>query len=285
MKKKKIDWMAYAFIAPFVILSIIFMIVPICQGVYNSLFDFRFGGSFVGLENYKIVFQNPLYTKAIVNSLIIVVIVVPIMIILGILIAGSVFDKVKGYVSFVRICLYIPVISSMVVMSIIWRFILDSQSGLARYFFDIFHMTPINFLGNSTWAMVIVIFVLFTMTIGQSVVLYIAAMIGIPKELIEALQIDGGNRWNLFKSILIPLTKPTTLFIFITQTSAMLRAFVVIQLLTNGGPNNSTNTMMYLLYREGFELGNFGSASALGVVMFILSLLLVLLQFKRIEVK
>lgn len=282
--KWKRNLTAYIFLAPFLILSTIFMIYPMCRGVYNSFYDFRFGGQlFVGIDNYIEVFTDPVMRKSILNSFLFVFTVVPFLIIFGILISGSIYDKNSLYVSSVRTCLYIPVIASMVVMTIIWRFMLDSQTGLFRYLCDLLGQKPVNLLGNAKWTMLILIFILFTMNIGQSVVLYVASMAGIPTELSEALSIDGGSRLDLFRYLLIPFSRPTTLFIFVTQTAAILRVFVLIQLLTNGGPNNSSVTMMYLLYQEGFTYGNFGLASALGVVMFAVTLILVLLQFKSVK--
>ena len=137
----------------------------------------------------------------------------------------------------------------------------------------------VNLLASQKWALILVIFILFTMNIGQSVLLYIADMIGIPKELLEAATIDGASRWDLFRHILIPLTKPTTIFVFITQTSAVLKVFIVIQLLTKGGPNYGTTSMMYLLYQEAFENSNTGAACALGVLMFLISLVLIMIRF------
>lgn len=288
MSKQKIQssLIGYLFAAPFILFAAIFILYPMIKGVYNSFFDFRFGKiSFVGIENYMKVFTDDIYLLSIKNSLLYTVTVVPLLIIFGIFISGSIFDKLPGYVSFVRICLYIPVIASLVVMSIIWRFMLDSQSGLLRYIYDLINMRPVNLLGDANWTFTILVLILFAVDIGQCVVLYIANMIGIPKDIIEALEIDGGNRYHLFRYILIPFCRPTTLFVFITQTAAVIRVFVVIQLLTNGGPNHSSTSMMYLLYQEGFANGNFGSASALGVVMFFFSVLLVLVQFKAIKQK
>jgi len=267
-------------------LAAVFIVYPVIKGIYNSLFDFRFGGkSFVGLDNYKVVFTDNLYLLAIKNSLLFVLILVPLYVVTGILIGGSVFVKGHRYSSFVRVSLYVPVVASMVVMTIIWRFMLDSQSGLARYFFELIGTTPVNLLGDARWTFWIIIFILFTINIGQCVVLYVADMISIPEELIEALEIDGGTRLQMFRYILIPCSMPTTQFVMITQTAAILRVFVVIQLLTNGGPYYSSTTMMYLLYQEGFTHGNFGSASALGVVMFIFTLVLVVFELRYVRSK
>ena len=201
MKKRKVknNLIGYLFCGPFLILAAIFILYPMCKGFYNSFFDFRFSSvSFVGLDNYSDILTDPLYLKAIGNTLLITVVVVPLLCVLGIVIAGSVFDKNPAYVSFVRITLYLPVIASVVVMSLIWRFLLDSQTGLLRYFYNCVGMEPFNLLGEAKTAMIVVMAVLFTVNIGQCVILYLATMIGIPKDLIEAMKIDGGNRWICF---------------------------------------------------------------------------------------
>lgn len=272
---------AYAFIGPFVVLCSTFMIYPIIQGFINSLYNVKWRKTtFVGLQNYATIFSKDIYTIAVKNTLLFVVTVVPLLIIFGIWISGSIFDKKAKYVSFVRSTLYIPVIASMVVMSIIWRFILDSQSGLVRYFCMLLGVQPMNVLADATYTIYLLIFILFTMNIGQCVVLYVADMLAIPTELIEACQIDGGNRLALFRHILIPLTMNTTVFTFITQTASVMKTFVVIQLLTKGGPNYKTTTMMYALYEQAFGNDiNMGVASALGVLMFVMSLMLITLRF------
>ncbi len=271
---------AYMFVGPFVVLASVFMVYPIFNGFVTSFYNTKWAGKvFVGLKNYIDVFTSDISILALRNTLLYVVTVVPLLIVFGIWIAGSVFDKMPRYVSFVRICIYLPVIASMVVMSIIWRYILDSQTGLVKYFSMLLGTESVNLLASQKWSLIVVIFILFTMNIGQTVLLYIADMIGIPKELIEAATIDGASRTNIFRHILIPLTKPTTVLTFITQTSAVLKVFIVIQLLTKGGPNYGTTSLMYLLYEEAFENSDTGAACALGVLMFLISLVLVMFRF------
>jgi multiple sugar transport system permease protein len=286
LKKRKLknNLVGYMFCAPFLGLALVFILYPMCKGLYNSFFDFRFNEvTFVGVDNYKKILESSLYRQAISNTLLLTVIVVPLLCALGIVIAGSIFDKNRSYVSFVRITLYLPVIASVVVMSLIWRFMLDSQTGLLRYFYNCIGAEVFNVLGEPKTALMVIMFILFTVNIGQCVILYLATMIGIPKDLIEAMEIDGGNRWDLFRYILIPFSNGVTLLNLVTQTAAIIRVFAVTQLLTNGGPNHGTTTMMYLIYQEGFTNGNFGPASALGMVLFLFSVILVLLQFGVIK--
>jgi len=212
-RKLKENLSAYLFVGPFVLLCSVFIIYPIVQGFINSLYNTKWRATiFVGLDNYRKVFSDEISLLAIKNSLLFVVTVVPLLIIFGIWISGSIFDKTRKYVSFVRTVLYIPVIASMVVMSIVWRFILDSQSGLVKYFCMLLDVPPVNVLANATWTIYLLILILFTMNIGQCVVLYTADMLSIPTELLEACRIDGGSRWAMFRHILIPLTKQTTIF-------------------------------------------------------------------------
>lgn len=280
LKRIRYDRSSFLFIAPFVIFAAVFMVYPIIQGFISSLYDTKWGNAeFVGLDNYIKIFTKDVYLMAIKNSLLYLAVVVPLLIIFGIWISGSVFDKIPRYVSFVRICLYIPVIASMVVMSIIWRFILDSQTGLVKYFSMLLGTGTVNLLESRTSALLVVMFILFTINIGQVVLLYIADMLGISKDLLEAATLDGVRRVDLFRYILIPLTKPTTVFVFITQVSSVLKVFIVIQLITKGGPSNGTTSMMYQLYQEAFVKSNTGVACALGVLLFLMSLVLILLRF------
>ncbi|MBQ9300742.1 MAG: sugar ABC transporter permease [Clostridia bacterium] len=280
-RKLRENLSAYLFVGPFVVLCALFIIYPIFRGFINSLYNTKWRATvYVGLQNYKTIFSNATSMLAIKNSLLFVATVVPLLIIFGIWISGSIFDKRRLYVSGVRAVLYIPVIASMVVMSIIWRFILDSQSGLVRYFCMLLGLKPVNVLADPTYTIYLLIFILFTMNIGQCVVLYTADMLSIPNDLLEACRIDGGGRLDMFRYILIPLTKNTTIFTFITQTASVFKVFIVIQLLTRGGPNYKTTTMMYLLYEYAFGNNiNTGVASAMGVLMFVISLVLITLRF------
>ena len=280
-KRAKETMEAFLFLAPFIGLACVFMVYPIAHGFINSLFNTKWGGkiSFVGLDNYLKILTEPAYQKAILNTLLFVVIAVPCIIILGLIIASSVFDKNRFYVSMVRVLLYIPNIVSMVVMSTIWRFMLNSQSGLMAYFNQKLGIGSFDLLASSKWAKVVIIFVLITVNIGQCVLLYIAQMIGIDHDLIDACSVDGGNRWDLFRYILVPLCKKTTILTFITNTSLVLKVYIVIQLLTAGGPNYATTTMMYQLYQDAFVNFNTGVASAMGVLLFILTIGLISVRF------
>ena len=235
---------------------------------------------FVGLDNYKELFQDPVFMKSMLNTILFVIGIVFLTIIFGLFVATTVYDKNPGYISFIRGSYYLPVMVSMVVMSMVWNFLLNPANGLITYLFNEIGIKNVSLLGNAKIVMYTIIFVTFVGNVGQSIILYIAAMIGIPSDYFEAAEIDGASRWQRITKILIPLVKPTTLYLTVINIIAVLKIFVVIQLLTGGGPNNASVTMMYYLYQNAFVYNNRGVAAAVGVLMFIFAVLLSIPQFK-----
>lgn len=271
----------YLFIMPQLILFIIFILYPILEGFKMSFFRATYAEDiFVGFENYKILFEDPIFIKSMINTIIFVIGIVFLTIIFGLFVATAVYDKNTRYISFIRGTYYLPVMVSMVVMSMVWNFLLNPANGLITYLFDSIGLKNVNLLGNVNTVMYTIIFVTFVGNVGQSIILYIAAMIGIPADYFEAAEIDGASRWQRITKILIPLVKPTTLYLTVINIIAVLKIFVVIQLLTGGGPNNASVTMMYYLYQNAFVYNNTGVAAAVGVLMFIFAVLLSIPQFK-----
>lgn len=271
----------YLFIMPQLILFIIFILYPIFEGFRMSLYRATYIDEiFVGLENYKILFEDPVFLKAMVNTILFVIGIVFFTIIFGLFVATTVYDKNPRYISFIRGSYYLPVMVSMVVMSMVWNFLLNPANGLISYLMNNVGIRNLNLLGNVKTVMYTIIFVTFVGNVGQAIILYIAAMIGIPSDYFEAAEIDGASRWQRITKILIPLVKPTTLYLTVINIIAVLKIFVVIQLLTGGGPNNASVTMMYYLYQNAFVYNNRGVAAAVGVLMFIFAVLLSIPQFK-----
>lgn len=271
----------YMFIAPQLLLFIVFVLYPIFEGFRMSLFRFTYSGEiFVGLQNYKMLFTDPVFMKSMMNTILFVIGIVFLTIVFGLFVAAAVYDKNEKYISFIRGSYYLPVMVSMVVMSMVWNFLLNPANGLISYLLGQGGVQNVNILGNPKLVMFAIIFVTFVGNVGQSIILYIAAMIGIPQDYFEAAEIDGASRWQRVIKILIPLVKPTTLYLTIINIIAVLKIFVVIQLLTGGGPNNASVTMMYYLYQNAFVYNNLGVASAVGVLMFIFAVLLSIPQFK-----
>ncbi|GAB6991479.1 carbohydrate ABC transporter permease [Paenibacillus pini] len=273
----------YLFILPQMIVFLAFLVYPILEGIRLSMYRINYQNErFVGLDNYVSLFNDPVFFKALMNTVIFVVFIVILTVGFALFVASAVFDKNAKYVSFIRGSYYIPVMVSMVVMSMIWSFLLNPANGLISYFAKDMGMGTFNLLGNKTTVLPIIIFVTFATNVGQAIILYIAAMIGVPKDLFEAAEIDGANRWQVIRKILIPSVSSTTVYISIINIIAVLKIFVVIQLLTGGGPNNSSVTLMYYLYNNAFKYNQLGTASAVGVIMFVITLVLSVPQLRSI---
>lgn len=265
----------YLFIFPQMLLFLIFILYPVFEGFRMSMFKITHKKEvFVGLDNYKALLQDPIFMKSLGNTVIFVVFIVGLTVVFGMFVAAAVFDKSSPYVSFIRGAYYIPVMVSMVVMSMVWNFLLNPANGLISYYTTQAGLKGINFLGNKTLVLPVIIFVTFSTNVGQAIILYIAAMIGVPTDVFEAAEVDGASRTQTIFKILIPLVRPTTVYITIINIIAVLKIFVVIQLLTGGGPNNASVTMMYYLYNNAFKYNQIGKASAVGVIMFIIAMIL-----------
>lgn len=270
----------YLFIFPQLFLFLLFMVYPVFSGFRMSLYKITLKSrTFVGIQNYANLFSDPNFVKSMWNTVVFVVCIVVLAVGLGLIVSAAIFDKSQRYVSFVRTCYYIPIAVSMTVMTVIWNFLLNPSIGLMNYLLSRVSMGPVNFLGDIHWVMPIIIFVTFVSNIGQVIVLYVASMISISTDVLEAAQVDGCNKITRFLYIICPLVKPTTLYVLITETIAVIKIYVVIQLMTNGGPNHASSTLMYYLYEKAFELNNrMGEAAAIGVIMFLICMVLSLFQ-------
>lgn len=281
LSSRENPYSGYLFIAPQMLLMLVFIVLPVIKGFQMSLYEvYGLDSIFVGLDNFKALFSDPTFMKSILNTVIFVVAIVLVTIVFALFVATTVYDKNAKYVSFIRGSYYLPVMVSMVVMSIIWNFLLNPSNGLISYLFGTIGIDNINLLGSTKTVMPVIIFVTFVGNVGQAIILYLATMIGLPQDYFEAARIDGASRWQSIRHIILPLMKPTTAYLTVINIIAVLKIFVVIQLLTGGGPNNASVTMMYYLYQNAFVYNNTGVASAIGVLMFLIALGLSVPQLK-----
>ncbi|MGO4496623.1 carbohydrate ABC transporter permease [Paenibacillus sp. 2RAB27] len=273
----------YLFISPQMLIFLVFLVYPIIEGIRLSLYRINYQSEkFVGLDNYVALFNDPVFFKALINTVVFVVFIVILTVGFALFVASAVFDKNAKYVSFIRGSYYVPVMVSMVVMSMVWSFLLNPANGLISYFSQEMGLGNVNLLGKTTTVMPVIIFVTFATNVGQAIILYIAAMLGVSKDLFEAAEVDGASRWQVIFKILIPSVQSTTIYIVIINIIAVLKIFVVIQLLTGGGPNNASVTLMYYLYNNAFKYNQLGMASAVGVIMFVITLLLSVPQLRSL---
>ena len=280
--RKKIDASSgYLFIAPQMILMLFFIIFPVISGFRLSAYS-SYGRQeiFVGWDNFKFLFDDPVFMRSILNTIFFVVAIVILTIVFALFVSTSVFDKSQRYLSFIRTSYYLPVMVSMLVMSIIWKMLLNPANGVVTWLLELVGFGNVNLLGSEKTIMPVIVFVTFIGNVGQAILIYLATMIGIPKDYFEAAELDGATRWQRIRHIIIPLVKPTTLYLIITNIIAVLKIFVVIQQLTGGGPNNASVTMMYYLYQNAFVYNRTGVAAAIGVLMFLIALTLSIPQMR-----
>ncbi|WP_309120299.1 sugar ABC transporter permease [Paenibacillus sp.] len=269
------------FIAPFLIVFFAFEIYPFLDAIYLSLFDYGIGRKeWIGFGNYASLLTDDVFLRSILNTFLLVLGVVPVTIIFSIITASLIIGKSSGVASFFRASFYLPIVTSQVILSVTWLWIYNPVSGIGNYSLSLLGIKPIMWLSDTSVSLIAVIIVVITWSVGQPIILYLAAMGSIPSDYYEAASIDGASGWRKFWSITLPLLKPTTLYVIVTSTIGAFQTFVVVQLLTGGGPSYSTTTIMYLLYETAFKYGNLGLASAMGVVLAVLISIFSVIQFK-----
>lgn len=234
-----------------------------------------------GLENYIRLFKDKIFLKSAVNTVIIVAVSVPAVTAFSLWVGSSIYRMRSGIRSFFRCVFYLPVVTGSVAVVVVWKWMFDKYDGLLNYVIRSFGGQPLPWTASESMALWCIILILFTTSIGQPIVLYVAALGNVDSSLEEAAKVDGANSFQVFWRIKWPSIMPTTLYVAVITTINSFQCFALIQLLTSGGPNYSTSTVMYLLYEIAFKTTKeFGYADAMGVILAIVIALFSALQFK-----
>ena len=274
---------SYLFLLPALSFFLIFVLFPIFRGIYVSFFDYGLRKfTFIGFGNYIRMFRDPVFLKSLANTFILVVGTVPLILLFSIFVAANIYTKKPTVRSFFRGVFYLPAVSSIVSITVVWGWIYHPLYGILNYVLEFIGVIkePIAYLGDPRYALSAVTAVLLTTSVGQPIVLYVASLGNIPTSMIEAAEIDGASNWQVFSLIKWPALLPTTLYILIISTINSFQCFSLIQLLTAGGPNFATSTIMYLVYERSFTLYQFGYSSAMGIVLGICIVLISTLQYR-----
>ncbi|MCC8129542.1 MAG: sugar ABC transporter permease [Clostridiales bacterium] len=281
----------YLFMLPSLIFFVGFVIVPMILCIYTSFFDANLTANgedvFIGFANYVELFNDEIFRKALLNTFIIVVVSVPVTCVFSLWVS-SVIYKLRGpLLSFFRCVFYLPVVTGSVAVTVVWKWIYNYRTGVLNDVLTNLGIidSNVNWLGDSSTALACIIVILLTTSVGQPIVLYVSALGNVDVSLTEAAQVDGATDLQVFWKIKWPQMMPTTLYILVITTINSFQCFALIQLLTSGGPTNSTNTVMYYIYYTAFKLYRLGYGNAMGVVLAIFIALLSALQFKLTEEK
>lgn len=271
----------YAFIAPSFALFALFFLVPVVWGAYLSLLDYQvFRQTFVGLRNYREIFQNRVFWLALRNTALYTLGIVPLWLGKALIISALIFPLAKPIQTFFKGAFYLPHVTSSVITSMVWLWIFNPPFGLLNYFMDLLGLPPHAWLGDVRTALPAIIFMQAVMGGGSSIVMITAAMGSIPYHLYEAAYLDGATRTQAFFRVTIPLLRPTLLYLLVTGTISSFQVFTNVYMMTQGGPQFSTVTLVYLIYDTAFKQFKFGLASAQAVVLFAIVFTLAIVQFK-----
>ena len=280
-KRLKKDWPAYLFLLPAVLLFSLFEFKPMIEGIAFSFFKIGIRDRvFVGLKNYINMVDDPLFWIALKNTLRFIVMVVPLKVALSLLVALVVSRYTPRIQSLFRGAFYLPAVSAGVVMTSVWAWIFDPMYGLLNRALAFFGIPAFLWLSDPTLARMAVTMVILNWTTGFGVVLYLAALAGVPRQVYEAAALDGAGSWQKFSKITLPLIVPITVFILIVTTIGIFQIWQVIFLLTVGGPAFATTSIVYRIYQLGFESFKFGQASAYATVLLMMTFVVAFLQFK-----
>ena len=283
----KIRWretvVSYCFLAPVLLFFVIFVLVPMGMGFVTSFFNYTMTDfSFVRIDNYIQMFQDEVFMRSLVNTLIIVIGSVPVVVIFSLFVASQTYEKSAFTRSFFRGVFFLPVVTGSVAVTVVWKWIYDPLSGILNFMLKEGGAIEqnISWLGDRRYALWAIVVILLTTSVGQPIILYIASMGNIDKSLVEAARVDGANEFQVFWKIKWPSLLPTTLYIVVITTINSFQCFALIQLLTSGGPNYSTSTIMYYLYEQAFKLSEYGYANTMGVFLAVLIGIISFAQFK-----
>ncbi len=274
----------YAFMFPSLIFFLGFVVYPMIQCIYTSFFDSTMNRDdiFIGLANYKELFQDAIFLGALKNTAIIVLVSVPVVCIFS-LWASSVIYNLKGPVcSTFRCIFYLPVVTGSVAVTVVWKWMFNNYYGIFNYVGTKTGILEknINWLGDERFALGCIILILLTTSVGQPIVLYISALNNVDQSLVEAAEVDGATKFQCFWKIKWAQMMPTTLYILVITTINSFQCFALIQLLTSGGPNHRTDTIMYYIYYCAFKRYRYGYGNAMGVILAIIIAVLSAIQFK-----
>ncbi len=273
----------YLFMAPALLFFFGFVVFPMVMCLVNSTFNYTLSDfTFIGLDNYARLLRDPKFGVSLINTLIIVLVSVPFTCFFSLWVASLIYKMRNLYTSFFRCVFYLPVVTGSVAVTVVWKWMFNPYYGLLNYVLRALGVIGqnVNWLGSTDTALGCIILILLTTSVGQPIVLYVAALSNVDQSLVEAAQVDGATNLETFWRIQWPQIMPTTLYILIITTINSFQCFALIDLLTSGGPKDSTLTIMYYIYHNAIKLNNFGYGCAMGVILAAIIALFSALQFR-----
>ncbi len=277
---------AWGFAVPFMVLFAVFLAAPVVLSALMSLTDLRstdlrspFAVNFVGLSNFGKVLTDQVFGQAALNTLYFVVVGVPLTIVLALAMAVALDRGVTRLRTFFRVGYYLPVVTSIVAIAVVWRLLLRPGTGVIDTLLSYVGIDGPDWLGNPDTAMPALIVMATWRNVGNLMVIFLAGLQGVPRTLLEAAEVDGAGAWRRFRHVTLPMLRPTVLFAAVITGIGYLQFFEEPFVMTQGGPLNTTMSVAYDVYNQ-FGFGNYGYAAAMSYVLFLAVVLLTLFQFR-----
>ncbi|MFN8524638.1 MAG: sugar ABC transporter permease [Chloroflexota bacterium] len=276
---------AFLFVLPALVNFAVFRYIPIFMAGQASLYDYSLlggFGSFVGLKNYERAMADDLFWTSLWVSFQYALMKVPLQVVMALLLALFVSRSVRG-MGIMRTIIFIPVVTSLVVAAVLWGMMYNKDLGLIQSILGAFGLRHPGLLSNPTLALPAIVVMMVWKEVGFSMIIFVAGLKGIPEMFYDAAAIDGASGVQRFLQITLPLLKPVTLFVVVTQSIAAMQVFVPIFVMTQGGPFFATNAIVYYIYQNGFSYNDMGYASALSFLVLIVLIAISYVQFKALS--
>lgn len=280
---------AWILALPFTILFLAFTAWPVIQSLFMSITDTKakdlrhpFNVNVIGLDNYTKAFGDPVFRRAALNTAYFVVVGVPLTMFLALAAAVALDKGITKLRSTFRLGFYLPTVTSIVAVAVVWRFLLQTDGGLLNTALSWVGITGPNWLGDPAWSMPSLIMMAGWRNFGTGMIIFLAGLQAVPASLQEAAAIDGANAWQRFRSVTIPLLRPTLLFVSVTTAIGYLQFFEEPFVMTSGGPLNSTISASMYTYQQ-FGFGNYGFAAAVSYLIFVVIAVVTAIQFRLLR--
>jgi multiple sugar transport system permease protein len=278
---------AWLFLAPALLILGVFFLLPVIAALLLSLTDYDLYAlanihnlRFVALQNYWALLQRPLFWSALGHTVYFVAVGVPLSMATSLGAALLLNSPLARCKPFFRTALFAPVVTTVVAVAVIWRYLFNTKYGWMNYVLDGLGIHPVDWLGDPHWAMPTIILFAVWKNFGYNMIIFLAGLQAIPLDLYEAARIDGASAWRQFRHITLPMLGPTLLMVGILTVSGYFQLFAEPYVMTEGGPLQSTTSVLYLMYEEGFKWWNLGAASAVAFLLFLIMFAVTMLMLK-----
>jgi multiple sugar transport system permease protein len=280
---RKALW-GYFFIAPSLLMFFVFSLYPMLDSIVLSFQKYRLNArGWIWFKNYDSLLHDHAFYIVLKNTLLYAVAIVPIGVVLSLILSTLIYRLPTAVQIFFKSAFYLPVVTSGVVLSLIWLYLYDPAFGLLNFLLGKLGISPILWLANPHFSLISLVIMYHATSWGGAIILLTASMGGIPPDLYESARLDGATYFRQTISITIPLLKPAITYVAIIGTIASLQIFTEIFLMTSGGPNYATTNLVYSIYQQGFIRFDFGRASAVAVLLLLLTVVIALAQFRLLR--